>query len=223
MAQDAHFLAPAATQPARDMMVDSQVRPNKVTDARIIHAMRHLPREAFVPAAQRALAYADCEIRLGGGRSMLSPMAVARLVQLAAPVAGERALVIAAGTGYGSALLRACDVEVVAMETDATLSGLAAEALQAWGPGVRLVSDLGSLGGSVFDLVIIEGGVAMLPDWVAQLVAETGRLVTVRGSVQSLGQAVIGRRVGGSLTLQPAFDLTAAPLAAFQAAPGFVF
>ena len=227
MAHAAHSLAPAATQPARDMMVDSQVRPNKVTDGRIIQAMRHLPREAFVPAALAALAYADCEIRLGGGRSMLSPMAVARLVQLAAPVAGERALVIAAGTGYGSALLRCCDVEVVALEEDAALAALAADALHAWGAGVRLVSDRAALGSAAFELVIIEGAVATLPDWVVRLVAASGRLVAVRVSAQAgglgVGQAVIGRRAGADMALHAAFDLNAPLLPAFQAAPGFVF
>ena len=69
---------------ARALMVDGQVRPNKVTDPRIIAAMRSLPRERFVPAAQAPLAYSDEDVKLGGGRVLLEPMVIARLVQIAA-------------------------------------------------------------------------------------------------------------------------------------------
>src|ERR1700722_10972884 len=82
---------------ARNRMVDSQVRPNKVSDPRILDAMRHLPRERFLPDAQLALAYADQNVPLGGGRALLQPLALARLVQAAVPLPGERVLVIAAG------------------------------------------------------------------------------------------------------------------------------
>ena len=69
---------------ARSRMVDSQVRPNKVTDPRIIAAMRQLPRERFLPAGLATLAYADEDVPLGGGRVLMEPMVIARLVQLAA-------------------------------------------------------------------------------------------------------------------------------------------
>src|SRR5487761_533200 len=89
---------------ARARMVDSQVRPNKVTDPRILHAMRTLPRERFLPPALAPLAYSDDDVPLGGGRVMLAPMVIARLVQLLGLQPGERALVVAAGPGYGTAL-----------------------------------------------------------------------------------------------------------------------
>ena len=85
---------------ARNRMVDSQIRPNKVTDPRIITAMRQLPRERFLPADLAPLAYADEDVPLGKGRVLLEPTVIARLVQLTSVVAGERALVVAAGTGY---------------------------------------------------------------------------------------------------------------------------
>ena len=101
---------------ARNRMVDSQVRPNKVTDPRIIAAMRRLPRERFLPPHLAALAYADEDVPLGEGRVLIEPTVIARLVQLTAVAAGERALVVAAGTGYGAALLAACGARVTALE-----------------------------------------------------------------------------------------------------------
>ena len=71
----------------RNHMVDSQVRPNKVTDPRILAAMRHLPRERFVPHDRADLAYADADVPLGAGRVLIEPMVIARLLQLAAVAA----------------------------------------------------------------------------------------------------------------------------------------
>ena len=84
---------------ARNRMVNSQIRPNKVTDPRIIAAMRRLPRELFLPSQLASRAYVDEDVPLGGGRYLIEPMVIARLVQLAAARAGERALVVAAGAG----------------------------------------------------------------------------------------------------------------------------
>ena len=112
---------------ARNNMVDSQVRPNKVTDPRIIAAMRQLPRERFLPPGLAALAYADEDVPLGDGRVLMEPMVIARLVQLTAIAAGERALVVAAGTGYGAALLAACGARVTALEETAALLAMRAQ------------------------------------------------------------------------------------------------
>src|SRR6185437_10289439 len=125
---------------ARNNMVDSQVRPNKVIDPRIIAAMRDLPREAFVPPQARDLAYIDEDVPLGHGRYLLEPMVIARLVQLLAPEEGEHALVIACGTGYGAALLAACGVRVTALEEDRDLLQAARTTLTHIAPQVMLVA-----------------------------------------------------------------------------------
>ena len=125
---------------ARNNMVDSQVRPNKVNDPRIIDAMRRLPRERFLPPALASVAYADDDVKLGRGRVLVQPMVIARLVQLTAVVAGERALVVAAGSGYGAALLAACGARVTALEEDETLLALARPSLAELAPSVSLVS-----------------------------------------------------------------------------------
>ena len=103
---------------ARVCMVNSQIRPNKVTDSRILTAMRHIPRERFLPASLTPLAYVDEDIPLGNGRYMMEPMVLARLLQSALLQGNERVLVVAAGPGYGAAVLAACGCRVTALEED---------------------------------------------------------------------------------------------------------
>src|ERR1700722_15628468 len=102
----------------RNRMVDSQIRPNKVTDPRILVAMRTIPRERFLPPALASLAYADKDVPVGSGRVLMEPMVTARMIQLIAPEAGERALVVAAGVGYGAPGLAACRGRATAPTAD---------------------------------------------------------------------------------------------------------
>jgi protein-L-isoaspartate(D-aspartate) O-methyltransferase len=220
----------------RDNMVDSQVRPNKVIDTRIIGAMRRLPRERFLPPAQRHLAYTDAEIRLPRGRGMLAPMAIARLVQLLAPASGERALVVGAGAGYGACLLAACGTTVTALEDDPELLALARTVLPALAPDIRLVSfplAEGWAAGAPYDLILLEGAVQAIPPALArQLVPRTGRLATVladgQGPAVAAGAAAEGRAVLAELTPaglhpQPAFDCAARLIPALLPPPTFTF
>src|SRR5271163_1393028 len=128
------------TQAARTMMVDGQVRPNKVTDPRIIAAMRKIAREKFLPPHCAALAYTDEDVPLGGGRYLMEPMVLARLVQTAALRPNENVLVVAAGSGYGAAVLASCGVRVTALEEDPALLSLARTALMTEAPGVSVVA-----------------------------------------------------------------------------------
>ncbi len=215
----------AASEAARHAMVDSQVRPNKVTDPRIIAAMRRLPREAFLPASLRAWAYADDDVKLGAGRVMMSPMVTARLLQVAMPRPGERALLVGSGTGYVAALLAACGPAVTALEEDAALTAIAAPALAVWAPAVAQRHGPGAAGApdaAPFDLVMVEGGVAALPEAIAAQVAPGGRLVMVRAA-GPVGQAVIGRPSAGRLSFVVAFDATVAVVPAFRQPQAFAF
>lgn len=214
------------TQAARTMMVDSQVRPNKVTDPRIIAAMRSLPREAFLPATLASRAYADEDVPLGGGRVMPEPMVIARMIQLAALHRDERVLVVACGTGYGAAVLAACGADVTALEDDPALLAIARAALPLHAPSVELVE--GPIAGgwqaaAPFDCVLIEGAVEVLPDALAAQVNRAGRLVMVRSVGGRIGQAVIGRAGGGGLSFLAAFDCSVPPLPCLRRAPAFVF
>lgn len=211
----------------RNRMVDSQVRPNKVTDPRIIAAMRWLPRERFLPPALAALAYIDEDVPLGNGRVLMEPMLTAKLVQLIAPQDGARALVVAAGVGYGAAVLESCGARVVALEEDPRLLALAGPALMAVAPGVTLhagkLAD-GFAAEAPYDIVLIEGAVPAVPAAIAgQLRQETGRLVTVLRTGSGPAQAVLGEALAGGLQLRPMFDCATPLIPALVPAPEFTF
>ncbi|HEY2616433.1 MAG TPA: protein-L-isoaspartate O-methyltransferase [Acetobacteraceae bacterium] len=212
---------------ARNHMVDSQIRPNKVNDPRIIGAMRQLPRERFLPPQLGSLAYADGDVALGDGRVLLEPAVIARLVQLTAVSAGERALVVASGTGYGAALLAACGARVTALEEVASLQGLARGILAELAPSVGLVAGPLAAGwppGAPYDVILIEGAVREIPPGIAeQLHRETGRLVAVLTSGAGLCQAVLAEATAVGLRPQPMFDCATAPIPSLLPSPGFVF
>ena len=213
---------------ARKRMVDGQLRPNKVTDLRLLEAMRDLPRESFLPPAVQARAYTDEEVPLPGGRALLEPMILGRLLQLAAVRPGDRALVLGAGTGYGAAVLARMGARVTAVEADAALLAIARVALPACLPAgaVRLEASgpaEGFAGSAPYDVVLIEGEVPEIPPVLAQQLAEGGRLVGVVGDGRRNGRAVLGQKLGGSFTTSAAFDCAAAPLPAFARSVGFVF
>ena len=212
---------------ARNRMVNSQIRPNKVTDPRVVAAMRQLPRERFLPPHLAALAYVDEDVPLGEGRVLMEPCIVARLAQLAAVGAGERALVVAAGTGYGAALLAACGARVTALEDSASLQAVARNVLGELAPSVSIVSGPLAAGwppGAPYDVILIEGAVPEIPPAIGeQLRRQSGRLVAVLRGDGGVCQAVLAEATPAGLRAQPMFDCATAPLPSLLKSPGFVF
>jgi protein-L-isoaspartate(D-aspartate) O-methyltransferase len=210
---------------ARNNMVEGQVRPNKVTDPRILDAMRDLRRETFLPPQQRSLAYSDQDVPLPGGRVLLHPMVVARLAQLAGVRGGERVLVVGAGCGYGAALLARCGATVTALEEDAALLDLARSAL-AGTAGITLVAGKLSDGwpaAAPYDLIFIEGAAEELPPALTgQLRTPGGRLVGVLAG-DRVGRAVLAEPGRGGLSVRPQFDCATPTLPALRRQPLFVF
>ena len=212
---------------ARNRMVDSQIRPNRVTDPRIIAAMRWLPRERFLPPALVSLAYIDEDIPLGNQRVLVEPLVTARLVQLAAANPGENALVVAAGVGYGAALLAACGPRVTALEEDPALLALARSTLAEIAPEVAVVSGPPASGwpaGAPYDVILIEGAAPAVPRAVGQqLRAPGGRLATVLRTNARTGQAVLAEATQAGLRAQPMFDCATPLIPSLAPAPAFVF
>lgn len=116
---------------ARLNMIQQQIRPWEVLDARVLEAMAAIAREHFVPDAYRGLAYADLEIPIGAGTCMLAPKVVGRLLQAVAVQPGERVLEIGVGTGYVTACLSQLGGRVIGIERDATLAAEARTRLAA--------------------------------------------------------------------------------------------
>lgn len=212
---------------ARACMVDSQIRPNRVTDPRILSAMRRLPRERFLPPNVSSLAYADEDVPLGNGRFMLEPMVFARLLQAANLRDNERVLVVGAGTGYGAAVLAACGCQVTALEEDASLAWIARGVLPIEAPGVIVVSGPLAAGWPAhapYDLIVIEGAVPRIPPALAaQTHQESGRILAVINGEGRITQAVIAEATVSGLGISTLFDCATPPIPSLQAAPVFAF
>ncbi|ANP47738.1 protein-L-isoaspartate O-methyltransferase family protein [Candidatus Viadribacter manganicus] len=194
---------------ARDFMVESQVRPSDVTDPRIVHAMRTLPRERFVPAAKRTIAYGDLEVEVAPGRVLLRARDLAKLIQNLAPKANERALEIAGATGYGAAVLASCCKEVITLDPNPDLSFAAQAALESAGVSNAKTVSTATVDGwadeAPYDVILLNGSADFVPEaWLSQL-APGGRLgVIVRQG--AAGAARIYTRSDDATAYRVAFD-----------------
>jgi protein-L-isoaspartate(D-aspartate) O-methyltransferase len=204
---------------ARRAMVDNQLRPEAVTDRGVLAAMASVERERFVPESAKALAYFDRPLRLSGGRAMMPPAALGRLLSELAPRTGERALVVGSGTGYAAALLKAIGVDTVALESDEGLARAARDA------GVEtVVGDLaaGWAKDAPYDIVLLDGAVEEVPGDLLKQLTENGRLA---GAIADRGvtRLVVGRVAGGSLGLRSLADADVAVLPGFSRPRAFNF
>jgi len=212
---------------ARGNMVNSQIRPNRVNDPRIVSAMRRLPRQRFVPEPQRHLSYLDEDVPLGNGRFMMEPMVLARMLQLAVLRENERVLVVAAGAGYGAAILDSCGCKVFALEEDPDLIRLARAVLPQEAPGVTLLTGPladGCPAEGPYDLILIEGAVPDIPPaLVEQLALHSGRLIAAMCSDGRTTQAVMGERTKAGLRTTMLFDCATPVLPSLRKLPSFEF
>jgi len=194
---------------ARDIMVESQVRTSDVTDPRILHAMRTLPRERFAPAAKRAFAYGDLELDVAPGRTLMRPRDLAKLIQSLAPDRHHRALEIAGATGYGAAVLAHCCERVITLDPDADLSFAANAAIESCAlANVNAVSTKAIDGWgdeAPYDIIVLNGSAEIVPEaWLNQL-APGGRLgVIVRHG--PAGSARIYTKSGDAFAYRAVFD-----------------
>ncbi|MCC7274879.1 MAG: protein-L-isoaspartate O-methyltransferase [Alphaproteobacteria bacterium] len=211
---------------ARMNMVESQIRPNKVRDPAVIAAFLEVPRERFVPPALQGVAYVDEDVPIGGGRYLVEPMVLARLLQFAAPQPHERALEIGSATGYGTALLARMVAAVVGIERDSELARRANDNLAALGidNAAVLVGDFleGCPAQAPFDVIVYGGAVGTVPAKVESQLSEGGRLVAVE-TLGGVGRAVLLRRQGGVLSRRVVFDAATPLLPGTEAKPEFVF
>lgn len=220
-------MADAALQ--RKNMVESQVRPSDVTDRRITRAMLEVSRESFLPEASRALAYSDIDIPIAHAplRTLMAPRTFAKLVQLAAPEAGDRVLVVGAGSGYAAVVLSRLAASVVALESNDALAATMNEALAAEGAqSVEVVKGplpAGHVAGGPYDVILLEGSVPEVPGALLEQLRDGGRLVAIVASRGAAGKAVLWRRRGETVSESAGFDAGATPLPGFDQPKGFVF
>jgi protein-L-isoaspartate(D-aspartate) O-methyltransferase len=212
----------------RTNMVESQLRPNKVTDGRVLAAFQAIPRERFVPAEHAGNAYVDDDLPLGDGRYLMEPVAFARLVQAADIAAGDKILEIGSGTGYGAAILARLGASVVAVERDPRLAAEAERLLGLLGIGnVTVVVgpvERGHGEPGAYDVIVLSGAAAEIPDAILGQLAVGGRLVYIRLSVSGgLGAATLIERSEGGLNRRLLFEAGVPALPGLEARHGFVF
>ncbi len=205
----------------RRMMVDCQLRTYDVTDRSVLAAADIVPREAFLPAGLSHLAYLDQTVALPGtGRALVTPMVVARMIQVLDLQPGETVLEYGGGSGYGVALMAQMGADTTLWETDAAALELAKAAFAA--AGVAVTATAGRPQDGQFDAVLVAGACEVTPEDLFPLLREGGRLIVVEG----LGRAArvnLYQKNGGSVSGRPVFDAAAPALAEFRKKPAFVF
>lgn len=214
-------------QDVRLNMVENQLRPNKVTDERVIDAFLRTRRELFVPASLRGVAYLDDDLPIGRGRHLMQPMVAARLLQALAIRPKDTALVVGAGVGYEAALLALLARAVVALEEDPELARVGRLALVEHRiASVSYVEEplgLGYRQRSPYDAILFGGAAASVPAEIAGQLAEGGRMAVVLRPHGCVGRATLITRTGGVLAQRVIFDAATPLLPGFDAKPGFVF
>lgn len=183
---------------ARDNMVENQIRPWEVLDARVLEVLGRLRREDFVPERFRGMAFVDVELPLGHGEVMMKPVIEGRVLQALALENGHRVLEIGTGSGFLTACLASLAADVVSIEQHADLAHSARDKLAAAGISNARVEVADALldfdPGARFDAVVLTGAVFALPDRVRQWVKPGGQLLAITGESPAM-QALLHTRI----------------------------
>lgn len=215
---------------ARQKMVDGQVRPSDVTDIRILDAMLAVPREAFVPQSQRALAYLDLDLNVSEGASakrfLIKPVVTAKMLQAAEIREGDNVLVVGCATGYAAAVVAKLAGQVTATEGDAALAAKAKDALAQLGLAnvtVRAAAAAeGDPGNAPYDVILLNGATEIVPESLYGQLKEGGRLVGAFAMTQPQ-RATIVTRSHGDFGHRALFDAAVPVLPGLGRLPAFVF
>jgi protein-L-isoaspartate(D-aspartate) O-methyltransferase len=215
---------------ARQKMVDGQVRPSDITDIRIIDAMLAVPREAFVPEGQRALAYLDLDLDVGEGTSakrfLIKPAVTAKMLQAAEITNTDSVLVVGCATGYIAALAAELAGQVTATEGDPALSAKAGGVLAGIGLGNVSVKAAAAAEGdpanAPFDVIVLNGATEVTPDRLYRQLKDGGRLVGVFAMTQP-PRAMIVTHSHDDFGHRTLFDATVPVLPGLERRPAFVF
>ena len=215
-------------------MIEQQIRPWDVLDLEILDLLNNIRREDYVPPAHRALAFFDMEIPLEGaatpkepGQCMLSPKVEARMLQDLHIQKHESVLEIGTGSGFMAALLAHRAAQVLTLEIDPALAASAAESLRRNGVmNVEVRNADGSQplpSGPTFDVIVLSGSVARIPQGLLGSLKLGGRLAAIVGDEPMMRAHFVTRSSEGKWdTVQP-WDIVAPRLLNFPAPSRFNF
>lgn len=216
---------------ARIKMVDNQIRTTDVTSHAVLAAFLAVPREDFVPATKKPLAYIDTDLELTGEgvaekRYLMEPSPLAKLLQLAVISKQDTVLEVGCGTGYASAILSMLAAKVVALESEPALADEASATLGRLGySNVSAVTgelEKGYASAAPYNVIFIHGAVETVPETLLAQLSEGGRLVAVVG-FGNASRARLFINDNGKISERPAFNTAVKPLPGFRVARAFVF
>ena len=209
----------------RTTMVDTQVRPSDVTKFPIIEAMLRIPREMFVPDDKRDAAYVGENVDLGGGRVVLEPRTLAKMLEAVDIQPDELVLDIASGYGYSTALAAHLAEAVIALEEVPELAKEAERALGEAGADNTAVIEgplaEGAAKHGPYDVIMVQGAVQHMPDAITDQLKDGGRIAAIFQE-GALGVVRVGYRIDGQMTWRFAFNAGAPVLPGFEANRAFV-
>jgi protein-L-isoaspartate(D-aspartate) O-methyltransferase len=199
----------------RAAMVASQIEARGVRDARVLHAMRIVPRHEFVPAKLRRHAYEDRPLPIGDGQTISQPYIVAAMTELAGAGPGMRVLEVGTGSGYQAAVLAATGAEVHSIEVVEALHARAAATLARLGyERVQLRAGDGRVGwpeAAPFDAIVVTAAAEAVPPALLEQLADGGRLVIPVGHDHHQVLEV-HRRSGDTVVVEHVFPVAFVPL-----------
>ena len=212
---------------ARYYMIEQQIRPWDVSDAAVLELLATMKREDFVPLAQKALAFVDMAIALPGGQHMLPPRVQARLLQDVAVKPTDKVLEIGTGSGYMAALLARQAQRVISLEINPEIADMARGNLQRAGihnVEVRQVDgSKGAAADAPFDVIVLGGSVAEVPQVLLSQLKVGGRLIAIVGEEPIMHAQLITRTSETNFTAKDKWDDNAPRLANFPQPNAFKF
>jgi len=212
---------------ARFNMIEQQIRPWNVLDGAVLDLLASIRRDAFVPDAYKAMAFADIEIPLSGGQCMLAPRVEARLLQDAALKKTDSVLEIGTGTGFLTAMLANLAARVLSLELSPELVAVAKSNLQKAGvtnADVRLGDGAqGAAAQGPFDVIILGGSVADVPHKLLDQLKVGGRLVAIVGDEPIMRATIVTRTSATDFRTTQPWDCNAPRLQNFAETSRFAF